>query len=332
MKYKSALNGRHTEQKAGKYIFGADVGGTNIKLGMFDKDLALIEKREFATPTENASASIVNAIKENILALLSNHGATAESIIGVGMGLPSFVEYDGYISDTTNLSLSDCNPARDLSLALNVPVFSENDANIAALGEFSHGSGKGRSNVVMVTLGTGIGAGIVWGGRLLRSPKCGIGEIGHILVEPSESDACGCGKRGCLEQYASATGVVQMARARLSSTDEKSVLRDSELSSRAVFDAAKQGDALALAVVKRFGDYLGLGLATVASILDPEAFIIGGGVSKAGEMIIELLMPEYLKNSTDIPRGIEFKIASLGNDAGIYGAAQFASDGLKHQI
>ena len=311
-----------------KYIFGVDVGGTNIKLGMFDSDANLIEKCEFATPIKDVCANMVKTINENILALLTKRGESSESIIGVGIGFPSAVEYDGYISDTTNLDLVDCNPSRDLSLMLGVPVFSENDANIAALGEFVRGAGQGYSNMVMITLGTGLGGGIVWDGRLLRSPRCGIGEIGHIRIETNEKEYCGCGKRGCLEQYASATGVVKMAREKLAESNENSVLRGITLSSKAVFDAAKSGDVLATQVLKRFGDYLGLGLGDAATILDPDVFVIGGGVSKAGEMIIDLLMPAFLENTTPVSRKVEFRMAQLGNDAGIYGAAAFVKEQL----
>ena len=311
-----------------KYIFGADVGGTNIKLGMFDCDATLLDKCEFKTPTENASVEIVKAIYENILSLLNKHGENKDSIIGVGIGFPSSVEYDGYISDTTNLDLVDCNPGRDLSKLLGAPVFSENDANVAALGEFARGAGQGFQNVVMITLGTGLGGGIIWDGKLLRSPRCGIGEIGHIRIETNEKECCGCGKRGCLEQYASATGIVKMARELLSETDEKSVLRDTELTAKAVFDAAKDGDALAKKVLERFGYYLGTGLADAATILDPDVFIIGGGVSKAGEIIIDLITPAFLSNSTPVSKNVKFKMASLGNDAGIYGAAAFVKEQL----
>ena len=312
-----------------KYIFGVDVGGTSIKLGMFDENTNLIDKCEFKTPITNVCEGLVNAVNENILALLERRGETRASIIGVGMGLPSSVEYDGYISDTTNLDLVDCNPGRDLSLLLDTPVFSENDANVAALGEFAKGAAQGYSNVVMITLGTGLGGGIIWNGKLLRSPRCGIGEIGHIRMEKNEKEYCGCGRRGCLEQYASATGIVKLARDLLKDTDKDSALRNKALSAKAVFDAAKAGDEIAGKALARFGDYLGLGLADTATILDPDVFVIGGGVSKAGDMIIDLLTPAYLENSTPVSKHVKFKIASLGNDAGIYGAAAFVKEQLE---
>ena len=209
---------------------------------------------------------------------------------------------------------------------INVPVKAGNDANVAGLGELWMGGGKGCKDMVMVTLGTGVGGGIVVDGNLVCGALGAGGEIGHIHVEDNETETCGCGKKGCLEQYASATGVVRLAKKRLAQDDKASVLRDGEISAKAIWDAAKAGDEVALEVAKQFGTYLGKGLGIIAAVVNPKVFVVGGGVSKAGEVLFEYIIPEYKKYSFAGCWDVEFKLATLGNDAGIYGAAKLVID------
>jgi glucokinase len=198
-----------------------------------------------------------------------------------------------------------------------------NDANVAALGESWVGGGKGYRNMVLVTLGTGVGGGIILNGSLLAGSNGAAGEIGHIFVNDAETAACGCGKHGCLEQYASATGIVRLARQILNGTDENSSMREySDLSAKIVFDCAKAGDKLALEAVEKACYYLGIALAHISQVIDPEVFVIGGGVSKAGTIITDTVKKYYNGHVMDSLKNKEFKLATLGNDAGIYGAAK----------
>ncbi|MBP1753719.1 MAG: hypothetical protein H6Q59_117, partial [Firmicutes bacterium] len=185
------------------------------------------------------------------------------------------------------------------------------------------GGGKGYKSLVLATLGTGVGGGIILNGHILSGSNGAAGEIGHILVNEEETSSCGCKKQGCLEQYASATGIVRLAKKFLAESDEASSLRGKEdISAKMVFDHAKAGDKLALAVVDKACYYLGLAMAHIAQVVDPEAFVIGGGVSKAGEIITETVKKHYNKYVIDSLKDKEFKLATLGNDAGIYGAAK----------
>ena len=207
-----------------------------------------------------------------------------------------------------------------------MPVMAGNDANVAALGEMWMGGGQGYRDLVVVTLGTGVGGGIIIDGKMLTGATGAGGEIGHIHVDDSEEEICGCGNRGCLEQYSSATGITRLANQLLVSSDMDSVLRSGEVSAKTVFDAVKERDPLAVEVAEKFGKYLGDALASIACVVNPEAFVIGGGVSKAGEILIDYIRPHYEKNVFHGSRQVKFSLATLGNDAGIYGAAKLILD------
>ena len=198
---------------------------------------------------------------------------------------------------------------------------SGNDANVAALGEMWQGGGKGYSNLVAVTLGTGVGGGIIIDGRILTGTNGAGGEIGHIHIEDNETEVCGCKNKGCLEQYASATGITRLANRRLAKDDAPSILRGGEISAKTVFDAVKAGDKVAIEIAEQFGEYLGKGLAAVASVVDPQIFVIGGGVSKAGDILFKYIEPSYKRCAFGPCKQAKFALAELGNDAGIYGAA-----------
>ena len=198
-----------------------------------------------------------------------------------------------------------------------------NDANVAALGEMWKGGGQGHKDLVAVTLGTGVGGGIIINGKVVTGCNGSGGEIGHIHVEDNETEECGCGNFGCLEEYASATGITRLANRQLKACDKDSVLRQGKVSAKTVFDAVKAGDELAIEVAEKFGHYLGYSLAAAAALLDPEVFIIGGGVSKAGEILITYVQKYYKKYVWPGCRDKKFVLAKLGNDAGIYGAASY---------
>lgn len=306
-----------------KFCFGVDIGGTGIKVGLFDTNGNLMDKWVIATRKTDKGKDVLQDAADFISDRIKAKGMTKEQILGIGVGLPGPVKENGDVLELPNLGLGYFNIEEEMSDMTGLKVKAGNDANVAALGEQWKGSGKGFSNMVLVTLGTGVGGGIIYNGKILAGSGGAAGEIGHIPVNPNEVDTCGCKKHGCLEQYASATGIVRLARYALDkNTQESSLAKEKDLSSKMVFDLAKQGDALALEVVDDACRYLGIALASVAQVVDPEAFVIGGGVSKAGDILITHIKKYYVPNVMNALKDREFLIASLGNDAGIYGCAR----------
>ena len=305
-----------------KYVFGVDIGGTTVKLGFFDTEGNILEKWEIPTRKELGGKYILPDIAESITNLLMEKGIEKKDVAGVGVGVPGPVDADGVVFKAVNLGWDIFSVSNTLGDLINLPVKAGNDANVAALGEMWKGGGKGHDDLVAVTLGTGVGGGIIVQGKLLAGATGAGGEIGHIHVEDNETDRCGCGKQGCLEQYGSATGIVRIANRVLAATEEASVLRDAELTAKAVCDAAKAKDAVAIKVMEQFGEYLGRGLAAIACVVNPEVFVIGGGVSKAGEMLFDYIRPNYEKYVFHGSKNTKFALATLGNDAGIVGAAR----------
>ena len=305
-----------------RYAFGVDIGGTTVKLGLFDKDGCVLDKWEIPTVKENEGASILPDVAESIRGKMREKGIVEEDIAGIGVGAPGAVDDKGtLVGGAVNLGWGVFNIPKALGAYLDVPIKAANDANVAAFGEMWQGGGKGYDNLVAVTLGTGVGGGIIIGGRILTGATGAAGEIGHIHIEDNETESCGCKNKGCLEQYASATGIVRLARRRLAEDDKPSVLRQGSITAKAVFDAVKEKDEVAMEIAERFGDYLGKGLAAVAAAVNPEVFVIGGGVSKAGEILFSYVEPAFQKYAFRPCRGAKFTLATLGNDAGIYGAA-----------
>lgn len=305
-----------------KYAFGVDIGGTTVKLGLFDTEGKVLDKWEIPTVRDNNGTQILPDVAASIKAKMQEKGIATEDVAGVGIGAPGAVQADGYMGGgAVNIGWEPFNLTETAEKELGLPVRSGNDANVAALGELWQGGGKGYQSLVAVTLGTGVGGGIIIDGRILTGATGAGGEIGHIHIEDDEPEECGCKGHGCLEQYASATGVVRLARRRLKKDDAPSTLRDGELSAKSVFDAVKAGDAVAIEIAEQFGEYLGKGLAAVANTVNPEVFVIGGGVSKAGEVLFQYVEPSFRKYAFPPCRGTKFALATLGNDAGIYGAA-----------
>lgn len=306
-----------------KVIFGVDLGGTTVKMGYFDTEGNVKDKWEIPTRKENNGSRILPDIAESIKKKMAEQGMEKDDVIGVGIGVPGPVDASGVIYKAANLGWDVFSVKEELAVLLGgIPVEAGNDANVAALGEMWQGGGRGYKNLVAVTLGTGVGGGIIVEGKILTGATGAGGEIGHIHIVDDEPETCGCGNHGCLEQYASATGIARLARRRLAADDKESVLRSGEISAKTVFDAVKAGDALAKEVAEEFGRYLGKGLAAVACVVNPEIFVIGGGVSKAGEVLFDYIVDEYKKYVFRGSREAKFALATLGNDAGIYGAAK----------
>ena len=306
------------------YCFGIDVGGTTVKMGLFTTEGELLDKWEIPTRKEDGGAYILNDVAASVEAKLTEKNIAKEDVAGAGIGVPGPTLDTGYVSICVNLGGKDKNPANELSELLSIPVKAGNDANVAALGEMWKGGGEGYLDVVLLTLGTGVGGGIIINGEIAPSHRGVGGELGHITVNPDEEATCNCGNHGCLEQYASATGVVRIAKKLLAASKEESSLRTLEtVTAKDVFDAAKTGDHLAVEAVEVLGKYLGLVVANVALTVDPDVFVIGGGVSKAGQVLIDVITKYYHKFAKIIgDNKAKVVLAKLGNDAGIYGAAR----------
>ena len=304
-----------------KYAFGVDIGGTTVKLGLFGEDGSVLEKWEIPTDKKENGEHILPDVAASIEKKLAEKKIVKDEVIGVGVGAPGPIDSEGTVNHAVNLGWGVCNIPEKLNALLALPVKAANDANIAAYGEMWKGGGAGCRDMVAVTLGTGVGGGIISDGRMITGTAGAGGEIGHIHIEDEEEECCGCGNKGCLEEYASATGVVRLAKRRLAKDDVPSILREGELSAKAVFDAVKEKDPVAIEVAEQFGNYLGKGLAMVAAVVNPEVFVIGGGVSKAGEILFDYICPAFEKYAFHGCRDARFTLAKLGNDAGIYGAA-----------
>jgi len=305
-----------------QYCFGIDIGGTAIKCGLFDVKGNLLDKWEIETRTENSGVHILPDIADEIQAKILEKRLNKEEIAGIGVGVPGPVNEEGIVLCAVNLHWGVTRLEDELKDLTGFPVKVGNDANLAALGELWKGGGTGYHNVVMVTLGTGVGGGIIINGRIVSGTNGAGGEIGHIRVADDVDGICNCGNKGCLEQVASATGIVKLANDLLKNTDKPSILRESEVSAKSVFDAVKAGDMLAIEVAEKFGRYLGGTLATIACVADPEIFVIGGGVSKAGTVLIDYIEKYYREYAFNSCRDSVFALAKLGNDAGVYGAAK----------
>ena len=313
-----------------KYGFGVDLGGTTVKIAYFDETGTMITNWEIPTVTANGGSQILPDIAASIRDFREKSGIDAESLLGIGIGVPGPVDSKGNVNRCVNLGWGTFNISKELSSLTGLPVTAGNDANVAALGEFWKGGGKGCRNMVFVTLGTGVGGGIVIEGKLLHGAHGAGAEIGHMVLNRNETAVCGCGKRGCVEQYCSATGIVRLAKLALDASQEESALRRvNPLTCKDIFDAGKQGDQLALQVLDQYYAYMGEFLANVCCVVNPEVVVIGGGVSKAGNVLLDGLKPYFGKYVFHAASNVQFTLASLGNDAGAYGAFKLALDAAK---
>lgn len=274
----------------GLYCFGIDVGGTTVKCGLFKTDGVLVEKWEIPTRTENNGSEIVPDVAKTIEEKLAEKNISKEEVDGIGIGVPGPVNAEGDVIAAVNLFWGYKKLSKELNELTGLTVKVGNDANVAALGEAWKGAAAGAKNVILVTLGTGVGGGIIVDGKIVAGHHGAGGEIGHANVMHDETETCNCGNKGCLEQYTSATGIVRLAKQELASSEEPSVLREEkELSAKAVLDGYKSGDALSVRVMDKVGEILGGALAMFTAVVDPETIVIGGGVSKAGQPLVDCL-------------------------------------------
>ena len=305
-----------------KYGFGVDLGGTTVKIAYFEETGEMRSKWEIPTNRENSGSQILPDIAASIGDFCKSWNIPREDLLGIGIGVPGAVS-KGVVNCCVNLGWGVVAIEEELSKLTGLPVKASNDANVAALGEIWMGAAKGCRNAVMVTLGTGVGGGVIVNGKVIDGAHGAGGEIGHITVDPHETAVCGCGKRGCLEQYSSATGVVRCMKKLLDENPEvECVLRGTDFAAKDVFDAARNGDALASREVEDMSNTLGMALASIASTTDPEMFLVGGGVARAGDVLFDPLVKHFKEYAFRSCRETPIKAASLGNDAGIYGAVR----------
>ena len=308
-----------------KYAYGVDIGGTTVKIGFFETTGKLVDTWEIPTRTENDGELILPDIAESIKENNEKNSITIDDIEGIGMGVPGPVKDDGTVLKCVNLGWGVFNVEKALSVICGgVKVKAGNDANVAALGEMWQGGGKGYEDVVMITLGTGVGGGIIRGGKIVAGTNGAAGEIGHMPMIDDESECCGCGKKGCLEQYASANGLVNVAEKYIAAhrTMETELDLNAGFTAKDVCDAAKAGDKAGLAAVEESMRLLGKAMASVSCVIDPQVFVVGGGLSKAGNIIIDTASKYYKEYAFHASRETEIKLATLGNAAGMYGGVK----------
>ena len=306
-----------------KYCFGIDIGGTTVKIGLVAETGEIVTRWEVPTRKGSDPAGLLEDVKTSLENCMAERNMEKADILGIGMAAPGPVTEDGVLHGCVNIGWGDV----DLDdLAEDVigisPVRIGNDARVAALGEAAYGAGKDAESMLMVTLGTGVGGGVVLDGKILMGMSGVAGEIGHMTIDPYETETCGCGKKGCLEQYASATGMVRAAERFLKEKDSDSVLRQKEaVSAKDLWDAAKAGDKLANEIVDFVCDRLGSALANAIYLVDTEMIVIGGGVCAAGQFLLDKVENAYNGKVFAHSRNKKFALAKLGNDAGIMGAA-----------
>ena len=308
----------------GTYCFGIDVGGTTVKCGLFRTDGTLVEKWEIPTRKENNGDQILPDVAAAVNAKIEEKGISKDDVEGVGIGVPGPVNSKGEVDRAVNLYWGYKNVAGEMEELTGLHAKAGNDANVAALGEAWKGAAAGSSDVIMVTLGTGVGGGIIVDGKIVTGHH-GAGCQHPCLLKKRcrQRRSFVTGNRGCLEQFASATGIVRMAKKELAASEEKSVLRDMEnISAKAVLDAFKENDPVAVATMEKVGEQLGGALAIISCVTDPETIVIGGGVSKAGQPLVDCIQKYYRKYAFASCKDTQIVIATLGNDAGIYGAAK----------
>lgn len=310
-----------------KYGFGVDIGGTTVKIAYFDELGTMLDSWEIPTVKTGNGSQILPDVAKALEDYMAAHHIERKDVIGVGVGVPGPVNNKGVVNMCVNLGWGRMEVAKELENLIGLPVRAGNDANVAALGEYWKGSGKEYDSMVMATLGTGVGGGIVVDGQLLHGAHGAGGEVGHMVLNRHETERCGCGNRGCVEQYCSATGLVRLAKMRLAADHAASVLREKDhLEAKDVFDAAKQEDALALEVLEQYYDYLGEFLASLCAIVDPEVVVLGGGVCKAGQMLLDGVRRGYGRFCFSGVKDVQITQAQLGNAAGSYGAFKLVLD------
>ncbi|HEO5103900.1 TPA: ROK family glucokinase [Streptococcus agalactiae] len=316
-----------------KKLLGIDLGGTTIKFGILTLEGEVQEKWAIETNTLENGRHIVSDIVESLKHRLSLYGLTKDDFLGIGMGSPGAVDRTSKtVTGAFNLNWADTQEVGSvIEKEVGIPFFIDNDANVAALGERWVGAGANNPDVVFVTLGTGVGGGVIADGNLIHGVAGAGGEIGHMIVDPENGFMCTCGNKGCLETVASATGVVRVARQLAEQYEGSSAIKAAidngdTVTSKDIFIAAEDGDKFANSVVERVSRYLGLAAANISNILNPDSVVIGGGVSAAGEFLRSCVEKYFVTFAfPQVKKSTKIKIAELGNDAGIIGAASLAN-------
>ena len=310
-----------------RVIFGVDIGGTEIKTGVFSHDCKLLEKWTVKTDLSERGRHIIPSVAKNISDYIKQNRIDVENVTGIGLGIPGPVSKKGHVEKCVNLHWENFNPVKELSIYFpNCLIKAGNDANVAALGEYVKGAGKDASSMMLITLGTGVGGGIILNGKLLPGSHGLAGEIGHVAVG-DEPEKCNCGNQGCIDQSASATGIVRKAKRFLENSEEPSRLREfEELTAKDVCDCARECDPLAQKILEKCMYPLGKGMACFSLAFDPEVYVISGGVSAAGEILLDPIRKSYEENMYLTNEGADIRLAKLGNDAGITGAAVLVSE------
>ncbi len=310
-----------------RYGFGIDLGGTTVKLAFFNEEGTLLDKWEIPTVTKNAGVQILPDIAAAVSGYIADHKIDRKSLLGIGIGVPGPVRGDGTVNKCHNLGWDQVNIEKDLQALTGLSVKAGNDASLAALGENWKGGGAGCDSMLFVTLGTGVGGGIVINGQVIHGVHGAAGEIGHMILNRDEKEYCNCGKRGCVEQYCSATGIVRLAHNYLNEKDTPSTLRNIEkFTCKDVFDAAAAEDPAACVILEQVYFYMGEFLANICVVFDPATIVLGGGVSKAGAPLLEGAKRYFEKFVFHAISPVRFSLATLGNDAGAYGAFKLILD------
>jgi len=310
-----------------KYGFGIDLGGTTVKLAYFDEAGTMLDKWEISTNTAENGKYILPDIAAAILKYMEEKNISKDDILGAGIGVPGAVNNRGIVAGCDNLGWGHFNVKDALEPLLGMRVVAGNDATVAALGECWKGGGQGYKSMVLVTLGTGVGGGIILDGKPVHGSTGAGGEIGHMVLNRNETAKCGCGKSGCVEQYCSATGIARLTKLALAETDTPSSLRDLEkVVAKDVFDAAKSGDKLAQDVLEQVYAYMGEFIANICCVVNPEIVVFGGGVSKAGSVLLDGVKKHFAKWGYHACQETQFALATLGNDAGAYGAFKLVAE------
>jgi len=317
-----------------KYYVGIDFGGTGIKVGIIDESGKILIKDSFVTDPKKSGDEIVKHIAECTQKVMDDSKLPQENILGVGIGSPGLLNPEtGQLKIVTNVpNLNEVYMAKGISDFLKKPAFLDNDVNAMSLGEFYYGSGKGKQNVIALTVGTGVGGGIILNGQLYRGSTFTAGEIGHMSIA-RDGKHCGCGNYGCLERYVGKEGIIERFEMYKSKGIETSIdkyLEEGKVTPKAIAMAAKDGDKISIEVLKESGEILGHAIASLVNILNPEMVIIGGGISNAGDLLMEPVRLGMLKHAYTIPAAaVKIVRAQLGNDAGLVGAASLAVANLK---
>ena len=308
---------------------GIDVGGTGIQVGLVNRELQIIAEASIPTRTEIPFEDQVREISSCVLSVISSAGLDPEAVESVGVGIPGIASDSGEIIKCTNMGWHHV-PFREVfNRYYNKPVFVENDANVAALAESVAGVSAGTSSSVFITIGTGIGSGIIIDGKIWKGCHGIGGELGHVIFD-LDGVPCSCGNHGCLERYCSATAIIRMGREAVKQHSDSLLLKlaensPSNINAKTVFDAARMEDPVAVEVYHRFIGYLAQAVASVVNLIDPEVIVLGGGVSKAGTFLLKPLVREFpryvLFDDQPLP---EIKLAVLGSEAGIIGAAMLS--------